>query len=68
MTLKNQKQFHHTNLPLQILSLGTRDFFWSPAHEKIVENLAFFDTAKKTFSSYAPRLITIYFVIIFFQS
>ncbi len=38
MTLKNPKQFHPKNIPLQIRSLGTRDVFWSPAHEQIVEN------------------------------
>ncbi len=46
--MKNPKQFHPKNIPLQIRSLGTRDFFWLPAHLKIVENLVFFDTAEKS--------------------
>jgi hypothetical protein len=65
MTLKNPKQFHPKNIPLQIQSLGTRVFFGRLHIKKIVENLVCFDTAEKMFSSYAPRLITIYFVIIF---
>jgi hypothetical protein len=47
MTLKNPKQFHPKTIPLQIRSLGTRDFFWSPAHEKIIENFVFLIQLKK---------------------
>jgi hypothetical protein len=41
MTLKNPKQFHPKNIPLQIQSLGTRDFFCRLHTKKIVENLGF---------------------------
>jgi hypothetical protein len=34
----------------------------------MVQNLIIFDTAEKKFSSYAPRLITIYFVIMLFKA
>ena len=63
MALKNTKQFHPKIIPLQIRSLGTRDCFWSPAHLNNCTKFSFFDTAEKTFSSYAPRLINIKFEI-----
>ncbi len=44
---KNPKQFHPKNIPLQIRSLGTRDFFWSPAHKINCRKFSFFDTAEK---------------------
>ncbi len=47
MTLKNPKQFHPENIPLQMRSLGTRDFFgrW---HFKICKYLSLFDTAERS--------------------
>ena len=51
------------------LSHGVQETFFGRLHtKKMVLNLVFFDTAEKKFSSYAPRLITIYFVIILFKA
>ncbi len=47
MTRNNPKKIHPKNIPLQIQSLGTRDFFLVACTRKIVENLVFFDTAEK---------------------
>ncbi len=68
MTRNNPKKFHPKNIPLQIQSLGTRDFFCRLHTKKIVKNKFILDTAEKKFSSYAPRLIMIYFVILLFQA
>jgi hypothetical protein len=68
MTLKDPKQFHPKNIPFQIRSLGTRSLFFRLHTKIIVEILVFFDTAEKKFSSYAPRLITIYFVIMLLRA
>jgi hypothetical protein len=68
MTLKNPKQFNPKNIPLQIRSLGTRALFWSPANLNNCRNFSCFDTAETKVSSYAPQLITIYFVIMVFKA
>ncbi len=65
---EKSEKIHPKNIPLQIQSLGTRDFFGRLHTKKIVKNSFILDTAEKKFNSYAPRLITIYFVIILFQA
>ncbi len=67
MTLKNPKKLHPLNIQLQIRLLGRTDLFGHLHTKNIVKNLVFFDKVEKI-HSYAPRLITIYFVIILFQA
>jgi hypothetical protein len=47
MTLNNPKQFHPKNIPFQIQSWGTREFFgrW---HLKNCKYLSLFDTAERS--------------------
>jgi hypothetical protein len=47
MTQNNPKKFHPKNIPLQIQSWGTRDFFGRLHTKIIVENLVILDTAEK---------------------
>jgi hypothetical protein len=68
MTLKNPKQLHHQKIRCKFSHWVPETFFGRLHTKIIVENFRLFDTAEKMFSSYAPRLITIYFVIKFFQA
>jgi hypothetical protein len=48
MTRNNLKLFQPKNIPLQIQSLGTRDFFGRLHTKKIVKMLFILDTAEKS--------------------